>query len=132
MNILGFSFTLPAPEQWTDGAACAEDLGDGAVAPMFPHPTDVKGIEYAKSICARCPIVGECLENALDNRERFGIWGGLDENERNALLRKRAARKARAARVTPSVPPRQPHQTHRKDIDGPRPVADVEVAGALL
>lgn len=107
-------FRPQGEHQWTQDAACAED----GVGPMFPHEADAQGIEYAKSICARCPVVGTCLETALENNERFGVWGGLTEAERYALRRKRAAQTARAARKTPSVPPRQPNQKHRKDIDG--------------
>lgn len=41
----------------------------------------------AKRICARCPVVAECLEWALENREMRGIWGGRTELERKAILR---------------------------------------------
>jgi WhiB family redox-sensing transcriptional regulator len=43
----------------------------------------------AKKICTGCEVRGECLEYALSNDERFGIWGGLSERERRKL-RKRA------------------------------------------
>jgi WhiB family redox-sensing transcriptional regulator len=43
----------------------------------------------AKKICASCDVRAECLEYALQNDERFGIWGGLSERERRKL-RKRA------------------------------------------
>ena len=48
----------------------------------------------AKAICARCPVIAECLAYALEQREDFGIWGGKDERERRAI-RKAAARRAR-------------------------------------
>lgn len=44
----------------------------------------------AKRICAQCSVKGECLEYALDNDERFGIWGGLSERERRRLKRRTA------------------------------------------
>ncbi len=41
----------------------------------------------AKRICATCPVRTECLEHALANDERFGIWGGLSERERRRAKR---------------------------------------------
>ena len=41
----------------------------------------------AKRICTGCPVRDECLEFALANDERFGIWGGLSERERRKLKR---------------------------------------------
>lgn len=44
----------------------------------------------AKALCAVCPVREECLEYALRIREPHGVWGGLNESERRALLRARA------------------------------------------
>ncbi|MGI9092505.1 MAG: WhiB family transcriptional regulator [Mycobacteriales bacterium] len=56
-----------------------------------PDALFVQGAEQnrAKRICAGCPVRTECLGDALDNRVEFGIWGGLTERERRALLRRR-------------------------------------------
>lgn len=43
----------------------------------------------AKTICRACPIRTECLADALDYRIEFGVWGGMTERERRALLRRR-------------------------------------------
>ncbi|HEY2175850.1 MAG TPA: WhiB family transcriptional regulator [Mycobacteriales bacterium] len=43
----------------------------------------------AKRLCAACPVRTECLADALDNRVEFGVWGGMTERERRALLRRR-------------------------------------------
>jgi WhiB family transcriptional regulator, redox-sensing transcriptional regulator len=43
----------------------------------------------AKAICATCGVRGSCLEYALRIREQHGIWGGLNEAERRALLAER-------------------------------------------
>ncbi len=43
----------------------------------------------AKAICVGCIVRTECLADALDNRVEFGVWGGLTERERRALLRRR-------------------------------------------
>ena len=42
-----------------------------------------------KQICAGCVVRTECLADALDNRVEFGVWGGMTERERRALLRRR-------------------------------------------
>lgn len=42
----------------------------------------------AKQTCRTCPIKTECLAEALDNREEFGVRGGMTERERRALLRR--------------------------------------------
>ncbi|MEU2621994.1 WhiB family transcriptional regulator [Streptomyces sp. NPDC007157] len=43
----------------------------------------------AKAVCAGCPVRTECLAYALDRRIEHGIWGGMTERERRALLRRR-------------------------------------------
>ena len=42
----------------------------------------------AKKVCVSCEVRAECLEYALENDERFGIWGGLSERERRKLKRR--------------------------------------------
>lgn len=42
----------------------------------------------AAAICQRCPVLMQCRADALDNRVEFGVWGGLTERQRRALLRK--------------------------------------------
>ncbi|AZZ49332.1 WhiB family transcriptional regulator [Rathayibacter rathayi] len=42
----------------------------------------------AKKICTSCEVRSQCLEYALENDERFGIWGGLSERERRKLRRR--------------------------------------------
>lgn len=41
----------------------------------------------AKAICGQCSVRGACLEYALSIRERHGVWGGLSESERRAMLK---------------------------------------------
>ncbi len=43
----------------------------------------------AKRICAGCPVKTECLAEALDNQMEWGVWGGMTERERRAVLRSR-------------------------------------------
>ena len=42
----------------------------------------------AKKVCVGCEVRAECLEYALANDERFGIWGGLSERERRKLKKR--------------------------------------------
>lgn len=67
---------------WTTRAACRNEDPDA----LF-----VQGAEQnrAKVICRGCPVRTECLADALDNRIEFGVWGGMTERERRALLRRR-------------------------------------------
>ena len=43
----------------------------------------------AKQVCMGCPVRTECLADALDNRVEFGVWGGMTERERRAVLKRR-------------------------------------------
>lgn len=54
----------------------------------------------AKAVCQTCPKMAQCLEDALANKERFGIWGGMSERERAAVLKgRRVAAKRRELEV---------------------------------
>jgi WhiB family transcriptional regulator, redox-sensing transcriptional regulator len=55
---------------------------------IFYPIADEEGDE-AKAICAECPVRLQCLETALANRERDGIWGGATEKERRRIIRQR-------------------------------------------
>ncbi|MET9528138.1 WhiB family transcriptional regulator [Streptomyces coeruleorubidus] len=64
---------------------------------MFPHPSDVSGIEFAKQqVCGACHVRAECLEWALNqfSRSDYGIFGGLTEDERKELVKSRQLGKA--------------------------------------
>jgi WhiB family transcriptional regulator, redox-sensing transcriptional regulator len=68
--------------EWSTRAAC-----QGA----DPDTLFVQGAAQnrAKAICMGCVVRTECLADALDNRVEFGVWGGMTERERRALLRRR-------------------------------------------
>lgn len=44
--------------------------------------------KQARTLCFECPVRIECLAEALDERINFGVWGGMTESERRALLRR--------------------------------------------
>ena len=56
-----------------------------------PDELFVKGAAQnkAKQLCSGCPVRTECLAEALDNEIEWGVWGGMTERERRAILRKR-------------------------------------------
>ncbi|NLT55122.1 MAG: WhiB family transcriptional regulator [Actinomycetales bacterium] len=63
----------------------------GACRTSDPDALFVQGAAQnrAKAVCMGCPVRTECLADALDNRTEFGVWGGMTERERRALLRRR-------------------------------------------
>ncbi|HRW19069.1 MAG TPA: WhiB family transcriptional regulator [Dermatophilaceae bacterium] len=64
--------------------------GLGTCVTRDPDALFVRGAaqQQAKAVCQRCPVIAECLADALDNRTEFGVWGGQTERERRALLRR--------------------------------------------
>jgi WhiB family redox-sensing transcriptional regulator len=63
----------------------------GACRTVDPDALFVQGAAQnrAKTLCGGCPVRVECLADALDNRTEFGVWGGMTERERRALLKRR-------------------------------------------
>lgn len=68
---------------WRQRAACR------GVDPDVFYPISDDEAEEAKSICRICPVRESCLEYALANRERDGVWGGATERERRRMIRQR-------------------------------------------
>ncbi|MFQ4147794.1 WhiB family transcriptional regulator [Arthrobacter sp. LAPM80] len=68
---------------WQTDALCAQ------TDPEAFFPEKGGSTRDAKKVCGACNVKAQCLEYALANDERFGIWGGLSERERRRL-RKRA------------------------------------------
>jgi WhiB family redox-sensing transcriptional regulator len=73
------------------GTMRAEWAPLGACVTLPPDELFVRGAaqQQAKMVCQRCPVIAECLAEALDNRTEFGVWGGMTERERRALLRRK-------------------------------------------
>ncbi|MDQ2624952.1 MAG: WhiB family transcriptional regulator [Actinomycetota bacterium] len=67
---------------WQERALCAQ------TDPEAFFPEKGGSTREAKRVCTGCEVRAECLEYALANDERFGIWGGLSERERRKLKRR--------------------------------------------
>ena len=67
---------------WQERALCAQ------TDPEAFFPEKGGSTREAKKVCTGCEVRAECLEYALENDERFGIWGGLSERERRKLKRR--------------------------------------------
>jgi WhiB family redox-sensing transcriptional regulator len=80
-------------EDWAPRAACKGTT---------PDQLFVRGAEQnkAKQLCSSCPVRTECLAEALDNQIEWGVWGGMTERERRALLRRRPSASWRAVLET--------------------------------
>lgn len=70
------------PLGWQTDALCAQ------TDPEAFFPEKGGSTRDAKRICTTCDVADRCLEYALQNDERFGIWGGLSERERRKLKRR--------------------------------------------
>ncbi|PIM71643.1 WhiB family transcriptional regulator [Streptomyces sp. JV178] len=71
----------PVDIAWQERALCAQTGADF----FFPDPGS--SVREAKRICGMCEMRTACLDYALANDERFGVWGGLSEKERLHLRR---------------------------------------------
>ena len=72
--------------EWQLEAACA-----GEDTSIFYQADNERGASVrrrelkAKAICARCPVIDDCLKNALETHEPYGVWGGMSADERFRL-----------------------------------------------
>jgi len=69
----------------------ADWIAEAACQTSDPDELFVQGAAQnrAKGVCMTCQVRTECLADALDHRVEFGVWGGMTERERRALLRRR-------------------------------------------
>ncbi len=72
---------------WQESAACRELPSE-----MFFYPEGERGPRRknrenaAKAVCATCPVLTACREQALRLAEPYGIWGGLSEDDRLTII----------------------------------------------
>jgi WhiB family redox-sensing transcriptional regulator len=76
---------------WRLDAACG-----GLPSSMFFSPEGERGAarrrreRTAKAVCGTCVVREHCAAYALAYKERYGVWGGLSEHEREAIWYRRA------------------------------------------
>ena len=93
MSRLDLPSLVVVDQEWRKDAACR---GNGAALFFASHD----GLSYSESAqqahlakeryCNKCPVANACLEFAIVNNERYGIWGGLSERERAKVRRAQA------------------------------------------
>jgi WhiB family redox-sensing transcriptional regulator len=86
---------------WESKAACRTD---GASAALF-FSEDLSEIAAAKRICATCPVMAQCLEQAIHNQEPWGVWGGqLFCNGKMLMVKRRRGRPPKHPRPEDQLP----------------------------
>lgn len=75
--MLDLSFAMPGP--WIEQALCSQ------ADPEIFFPNKGGTVRPAKSVCRRCPVRSDCLIDAIQHRDRFGIRGGFSERDRRRL-----------------------------------------------
>ena len=68
-------------QTWAVQAACAGSDPDT----LFVRGSAQRQV---RQVCLACPVRIECLADALSSSTMFGVWGGLTERERRALMRR--------------------------------------------
>ena len=76
---------------WQAEALCAQ------TDPEAFFPEKGGSTAPATSVCASCPVQAECLEYAIANDIRHGIWGGMSDNDRRKISRERRRARAQGA-----------------------------------
>ena len=109
---------------WQERALCAQ------TDPESFFPEKGGSTREAKKVCLACEVRSECLEYALANDERFGIWGGLSERERRGSRRARLTRGVRSTPGPPRDPPRpESARSHPGRRAGAAAVVRAETSG---
>jgi WhiB family redox-sensing transcriptional regulator len=86
-----------ASAAWRRQASC-RTLDPSLFFPSGSSGTEAQDAASAKAICSTCPVAAPCLEFALTTNQEYGVWGGLDEEERREI--RRSWRRRRRERVS--------------------------------
>jgi WhiB family redox-sensing transcriptional regulator len=93
---------LASSTHWWGDARC-NDLA-GTMSGLF-FSEELQDIAAAKAICAKCPVIAECLEGALERREPWGVWGGqLFLNGKVLASKRRRGRPPKVPRPEDQLP----------------------------
>jgi WhiB family redox-sensing transcriptional regulator len=85
MNLVAANSTpraaAPEDRSWVSEALCRD---------YDPDELFVRGAAQSRAavICRHCPVLQQCAADALDNHVEYGIWGGMTERQRRALLKR--------------------------------------------
>ena len=83
MASTGRLVTLLNAAPWMRSALCRK------VDPDVFHPQGPNTSQRAKDVCAECPVIRECLDHAIAQREEWGVWGGMTFVERKEEIKRR-------------------------------------------
>ena len=101
IEISGFAGELAATDWWSQ-ARCND--GAGTMSGLF-FSEELQDIARAKQICAKCPVIADCLEGALERREPWGVWGGqLFLNGKVLASKRRRGRPPKVPRPEDELP----------------------------
>jgi WhiB family transcriptional regulator, redox-sensing transcriptional regulator len=83
---LSIAQSTPSPAEAEDRIAW---VSQALCRTTDPDELFVRGAaqRQAAVICRHCPVMQECGADALDNKVEFGVWGGLTERQRRAMLK---------------------------------------------
>ncbi len=73
--------TLTPPPAWMADGLCAQ------TDPEAFFPERGGSVKAAQAVCQECPVRVTCLNYAIENGERYGVWGGVAERNRRGMRR---------------------------------------------
>lgn len=117
---------------WPDAACLGDDPSD-----WFPDTAAPEAIDPLRAVCWTCPVRDDCLAHAIEHREEYGVWGGMNYSQRHRI-RKRTTTAAREwsqfhARKADEAKQAAKRARHRDDQPEPEPVVlDTDTAADIL
>jgi WhiB family redox-sensing transcriptional regulator len=79
----------PESFAWQDLSACRGEDPELFFGAGYDESPEARAVREAKAkrVCARCPVISDCLGHAIGTGTRHGVWGGLGEDERASYRR---------------------------------------------